>query len=156
MSRQATRRRQGWCFAGRSGYDTPVNLTAWRSWLKRQICRRIVFRFLMAGGVLLSALLPVYLFHSLNVQHLALLQAAFDEREICLEPQRAELARQRALQRQAETENLRQQQTARENRRYRICWFFCRLSCRKMPGWRVIRQSSKSMIQKAVYVMPCR
>ena len=124
-----------------------VNLTAWRSRLKRQICRRIVFRFLMAGGVLLSALLPVYLFHSLNVQHLALLQAAFDEREICLEPQRAELARQRALQRQ---------QTARETAVTGICWFFCRLSCRKMPGWHVIRQSSKSMIQKAVCAMPCR
>lgn len=96
-----------------------VNLTAWRSRLKRQICRRMAFRFLMAGGVLLSALLPVYLPHSLNVQHLALLQAAFDEREIRLEPQRAEFARQRALQRQAETENLRLQQTARENRRYR-------------------------------------
>ena len=123
MSRRATRRRQEWCSAGRSGYDTPGESDRRRSRLKRQICRRMVFRFLMAGGVLLSALLPVYLRHSLNVQHLALLQAAFDEREICLEPQRAELARQRALQRQAETENLRQQQTARENRRYGICWF---------------------------------
>ncbi|MDR5687605.1 hypothetical protein [Morganella morganii] len=70
-----------------------VNLTAWRSRLKRQICHRMAFRFLMAGGVLLSALLPVYLSHSLNVQHLALLQAAFDEREIRLEPQRAEFVR---------------------------------------------------------------
>lgn len=96
-----------------------VNLTAWRSRLKRQICRRMAFRFLMAGSVLLSALLPVYLPHLLNVQHLALLQAAFDEREIRFEPQRAEFARQYAVQRQAEAENLRQQQTARENRRFR-------------------------------------
>lgn len=95
-----------------------VNLTAWRSRLKRRICRRIAVLFLTAGSVLLSALLPLYLPHSLNVQHLALLQAAFDEREIRLETQRAEFAGQLAVQRQAEADRLRQEQTVRENRRY--------------------------------------
>nr|WP_242452417.1 hypothetical protein [Morganella morganii] len=73
---------------------------------------------------MLSALLPVYLLHSLNVQHLALLQTVFDEREIRLAPQRAEFARQLAVQRQAEADRQQQQQTGRENRRYRDLLYF--------------------------------
>ncbi|MBW5408313.1 hypothetical protein ACISK3_15700 [Morganella morganii] len=96
-----------------------VNLTAWRSRLKREIFLRMTVRFLMAGSVMLSALLPVYLSHMLNVQHLALLQAAFDERESRFEPLRAEFARQLAVQHQAEADRKRQQKTGRENLRYR-------------------------------------
>lgn len=96
-----------------------VNLTAWRSRLKREIFRRMAVRFLMAGSVMLSALLPVYLSHMLNVQHLTLLQTAFDEREFRFEPLRAEFARQLAVQYQAEADRKRKQQIGRENRRYR-------------------------------------
>ena len=119
MSRRATRRRQEWCSAGRSGYDTPGESD--RLALPAETANLPPDGFPVSDGRRRAVIRTAagYLRHSLNVQHLALLQAAFDEREICLEPQRAELARQRALQRQAETENLRQQQTARENRRYR-------------------------------------
>lgn len=96
-----------------------VNLTAWRSRLKQEICRRMAVRFLMAGCVMLSALLPVYLSHILNVQHLTLLQTAFNERESRFEPLRTEFIRQLAVRRQAEADRKRQQQTGRENRRYR-------------------------------------
>ncbi|KJF76446.1 hypothetical protein UA45_18610 [Morganella morganii] len=120
-----------------------VNLTAWRSRLKRQICRRMAVRFLLAGSMLLSALLPVYLLHSLNVQHLAVLQDTFDEREIRLGPQRAEFARQRAVQRQAEAEICGSSKPHRKTAVSGICWFFCRRNCRKMPGWRVSGRAAK-------------
>lgn len=96
-----------------------VNLTAWRPRLKRQICCGIAVRFLAAGWVMLSALLPVYLLHSLTVQHLALLLVISDEREARLVRQRAEFTRLLAVQQQAEADKLRQQQTGRENCRYR-------------------------------------
>ncbi|HDF2329205.1 TPA: hypothetical protein PC537_002802 [Morganella morganii] len=96
-----------------------VNLTAWRPRLKRQICRGIAVRFLAAGWVMLSALLPVYLLHSLTVQHLALLLVISDEREARLVRQRAEFTRLLAVQQQAEADKQRQQQTCLENCRYR-------------------------------------